>query len=80
MTTPITELENTQTDNKIETNTASTISAYQESSNTHSYSQPFDDNTWHYDKLITSFQSSNSLQEFIKYKIATKPTQKQILP
>ncbi|CAG8635620.1 11644_t:CDS:2, partial [Ambispora leptoticha] len=88
MTTPIIKLENTQTDNKIETDTASTISAQQESSNTRSYSQvtkqnlinntmqidedptqkwlehiykeltkeitqPFDDNTWHYDKLIT---------------------------
>ncbi|CAG8651694.1 11350_t:CDS:1, partial [Ambispora leptoticha] len=39
MTTPITKLENTQTNNKIETNTASTISAHQKSFNTYSYSQ-----------------------------------------
>ncbi|CAG8654743.1 2061_t:CDS:2, partial [Ambispora leptoticha] len=115
MTIPITELESIQTNTKMETDIASTISAHQDSSNTLTYSQvtrqnlisntmqidedptqkwlehihkeltreitqPFDSNTWHYDKLIISLQSSESLQDFIKYKIATKPTQKQIPP
>ncbi|CAG8763492.1 3661_t:CDS:2, partial [Ambispora leptoticha] len=65
MTTSITELENIQTDNKMETDTASTISIHQESFNILTYSQ-IHYTTYQFYKGFTKDMEINKYEEIQK--------------
>src|SRR6185295_10293933 len=42
--------------------------------------ETFDKSLWNYDKIVAALKTTNRIQEFIKYKMQTKPTNQALHP